>query len=333
MINHLLRSCLLVGFGWLTGGVANAQGWAMLGPKTMLTNDCQHFIVGRIDTESTLVNAQGYPIGRVYGDSYNPKLSIKFFVNGQPNTIEQPDPNGAILSATEYSGDLKEYLRKIYYRAPSRMPDKNPVEIKAVVTPATGPPITVTAQVYVLAENWTFQFFQALRYKCYEGGTSNPRNGLAVDMGMATGMQQPFYFEAGNINFFTGEATATLDGDPTIYQTKKYAGGICDPTYLVANLLWGDDDQSKIKHVKARFTGTRMKVDYQIDYMNYLGWTFTEKTTGKTIPGLPRRPGSHDVKAGFECPLQGQYRSLYKMPPEQQVMLHVVGGIQLHADQ
>lgn len=333
MTIHVPVAWLLLSFSWLTGSAALAQGWAMLGPKAMLVNDCQSFIVGRIDDKTNLVNAQGYPIGRVYADSYNTKLTIQFYVNGQPNNVEQPEPNGAVLSANTYSGDLKEYLRKLYYRAPAKMPAKNPVEIKAVVTSATGPPITVTTQIYVLAERWTFQFFHALRYKCYEGGTGNPRNGLAVDMGMATGMQQQFYFEAGNINFFTGEATATLDGDPDIYYTKQYAGGICDPTYLTANLLWGKDDQSKIKDVKARFTGSQMKVDYKIDYMNYLGWTFTDKATGKTIPGPPRRPGSHDAQAGFQCPLQEQYRSLYKMPPEQQVMLHVVGGIQLHADQ
>ncbi|WP_375444499.1 hypothetical protein [uncultured Fibrella sp.] len=332
MKNYVPVAWLLISFGLLTGGNAAAQSWAMTGPKTMLTDDCQHILFGRIDTDNHLVNAQGYPIGRVFADSYDPKLTIKFFLNGQPNNIEQSEPNGAILGATEYSGTLKESIRKLYYRAPSRMPAKNPVEIKAIVTPATGPPITVTAQIYVLAEDWTFEFFQALRYKCYEGGTSNPRNGLAVDMGMATGMRQQFYFEAGTINFFTGEATATLNGDPEIYHTKKYAGGVCDPTYLTANLLWGDDDQSKIKNVKARFTGTQMKVDYQIDYMNYLGWTFTEKTTGKTIPGPPRRPGSHNVQAGFQCPLQTKFRSLYKTPVDQQIMLHVVGGIQLHTD-
>lgn len=214
----------------------------------------------------------------------------------------------------------------------ARMSDKNPVEIRAVVTPASGPPVTVTAQIYVLAERWTFQHFQALRYKCYEDETANPKNSLAVDMGVRTGMQQQFHFEVGSIDWHTGEATATLDGGPEIYYSKTCQGVACDPTYMKANLLWGNDDQTTIKDVAASFTGTLMKVGYKIDYMNYLGWTFTHIPTGKTIPGLQRKPGSHNVQVEFKCPLQRQFRSLYKMPPDQQVMLHAAGGVQLRAD-
>lgn len=310
---------------------SQAQGWDFEMPKAMLVGDCQHVLLGQLDPNNTLTDGKGHPIGRIFSDSYDPKLSIQLFVNGQPNSPEKANPNGCILSATSWSWALKTNIRKMYYRAPDQMPDKNPVEIKAIVTPATGPPITVITHVYVLAERWTFQFFQALRYKCYEGGASNPRNNLAVDMGVATGDEQKFHFTPGSINYFTGEATATLDGNPEIFFCKPYEGGACNPNDFTANLNWGDDDQSKIKDVQVTFTGQMMKVDYKIDYMNYLGWSIIHNASGKTLQVIPRRPGKQNEPASFTVPLQKKYLNTYRMPPDMQVMLHVASGIQLLA--
>ena len=318
----LFRTCCLLLF-WFSAFPGTAQPWGILCPKLLVTNDITWVCVGINSSNDFRTSVQDY--------GNDPKLSIQFFVNGVPNNIEQPDPNGAILSANYYDGGRKAYNRRLYYRAPSKMPDKNPVEIKVVITPAGGPPITATNTIMIVAEKWSFQHFQALRYKCYEGGNTNPKNSMAIDMGMATGNEQRFHFKPQSTYNTAGELEAELDGDPDIYYAKTYDGGTCDPTYAHAELLWGDDDQTHIKNVKVRFDGTTMKVDYVIDYMNYLGWAIIDNASGKTLLHVPRRPGSHDVKAGFEFPLKRQFRSLYTQPKDQQVMLHSAGGVQVRA--
>lgn len=294
-------------------------------PKFMLANDVQSFYVGTRNGQNdfnTTLNAV----------SMNPALSIQFSVAGQPNNIEQPEPNGAILSGTFYDNTSRNYLRKIFYRAPSKMPDKNPVELKAIVTPLDGgAPITLSWTIMILAERWSFQHFQALRYKCYEGGTANPKNGVAVDMGVGTGNEQRFHFQAKTLNPQTGQTTAILDGEPFVYYSKTYDGGICDPSYAHADLMWGDDDQTKTKNVKVTFDGKDLKVDYEIDYMNYLGWAIIDNSQGKLLFKKDRMPGTHGAKASFSFPLKRKFRSLYTQPKDQQVMLHTAAGVQVEA--
>lgn len=298
----------------------------MLFPKSVLTGDIQQFNIGTRNggsTDPTFLVSNN--------EAANPNLPIQFFINGQPNRPDQLDPFGAVLSGTFYDRYSRQMIRKFFYEAPTKMPDQNPVEVKAIISPAGGAPITVTVMVIVLAENWTFKHFFGLHYRCFDGGSSNPKNVFFPDMGMVTEMHQTFHFTANTLNFLTGEATAIMDGEPVITYSKTYQGGACSPTDYTAKLLWGNDDQTLIKNVKVRFTGSRMVVDYQTDYMNWLGWTIVQNATGAVIFQQDRKPGKHDAPAHVESPLQRTFVSKGNTPTEQQISLHSAGGVALIA--
>ena len=308
----------------LTTAQVRAEVWFILCPKAILTNDIQSFNVGTGNPGNTQMLYS-------HNEAANPNLPIQFFINGQPNRPDQLDPYGAVLSGTFYDKYTRQMVRKFFFEAPAKMPDKNPVEIKAVVTPASGAPVTVTFTIIILAEKWTFTHFHGIHYRCYESGDANPKNIFVADMGMATQMNQDFHFTAKTLNFLTGETTAVPDGDPTIAYTRQYNGGACSPAGYTAQLLWGDDDQTRIKNVKVRFTGDRLVVDYQIDYMNWLGWNMVQNATGQVINHKDRKPGKHDAPARVESPLQRVFVSQFTSPADQQIMLHSGGGVQIKA--
>ncbi len=320
-----MKAIVLTALFLLTPVVTRAEEWYILCPKAILTGDIQSFNVGTGNSTNTQLRYS-------HNEAANPSLPIQFFINGQPSRPDQLDPYGAVLTGTFYNKYSRSMERKFFFEAPARMPDKNPVEIKAIVTPASGAPITVTFTIIVLAEHWTFTHFHGLHYRCYDGGNSNPKNMPVADMGMATQVNQAFHFTAKTLNFLTGETTAVLDGDPTIVYSKQYQGGSCNPAVCTAKLLWGNDDQTLIKNVNVRFTGERMTIDYQIDYMNWLGWTIVETANGYVINHRDRKPGKHDAPAHVDSPLQRSFISQFTNPADQQIMLHSAGGVQLKAN-
>ena len=122
-----------------------------------------------------------------------------------------------------------------------------------------------------------------------------------------------------------------MEGDPQITDSRIYQNGSCYPSQNYAKLLWGDDDQTLIKDVKVKFSDGKMKVDYKIDYMNYLGWNIIQKATGNTLTVIARKPGKHDAQANLVAPLQKKFMSKFASPVDQQIMLHSGGGVVLEA--
>lgn len=303
---------------FLIGKPLFAQNWGLLFPKAIVTNDCQQFSVGTQNGKN--------PMNEVINSDKTTSLNVQFYLNGQPNDRGNREPYGSILTGDFYDGEHKLYLRNYYYSAPSQMPDKNPVEIKAVITPKGQAPITVTFQFYVLAEHWKFYYVQGLKCICPENSPINPM----ANLGAACIMEQDFHFTAQTVNAITGEAQATLDGDPEVNKFKISPARPCDPEHFEIAANWGKDVFTKIKDVKARFTGQQMQVDFKIDYMDYLAWKARPLADNKWVVVVPMQKGSKDASGKMVAPLQKEFKKQY-LDKTSKLLLHVTSGYELQA--
>lgn len=215
---------------------------------------------------------------------------------------------------------------EMYYRAPFKMPSKNPVEIKVVYTTRTGKVLTLTKRIYIVAQNWKFYHVHGLKSICPE---DTPINSMAT-LGASTISLQRFHFSADSFNYKTGEANGILDGEPTIFKFKIFPTRACDPEHFEIAAQWGDIF-TKIKDVKPKFTGEKMQVDFKIDYMDYLAWKARALAPGADwMQVAPSMKGTKDASGKMVAPLQKEFKQQY-LDKTSKLLLHVTSGYNLQA--
>jgi hypothetical protein len=298
--------------------LANTLVWAqaeLVAPVAMLTGDVRSI-------------GLRVPDYKFFVDELSRGVGIACYLNGKQMPTGIADNNmtedGRITLITS-----RQYhdTGEMYYRAPFKMPSKNPVELKVVYTTRTGKVLTLTKNIYVVAQNWKFYHVHGLKSICPEDA---PINSMAT-LGAVSISLQNFHFSADSFNPKTGEANGTLDGEPTIFKFRLFQTRGCDPEHFEVAANWGKDIFTKIKDVKPKFSSGQMHVDFKIDYMDYLAWKARALAPGADwVQVVPPMKGTKDASGQLVAPLQKEYKKQY-LDKTSKLLLHVTSGYSLQA--